>query len=240
MRKLLGISLLLLATTAWAADPAFQVQIRYIEACSCDLFCPCYFQDHASHQGSGEHKCTFNNVGKVTAGKYGDVELTGLKYWLSGDLGADWGTKHEADWVVATFEPSATQAQKDAMMAVIGKIYPVKWKSVEFDTTGITWKVSADGKTAEAHMANGKGDVKMTRAEGQDGIKGAQVNNVKYFAATWNSPFNLYYSDHFYKGKGPNQNYALHHANGFMITVEATSDGQRVKIDKPAATKKTE
>jgi hypothetical protein len=239
MRKYVCLSLLLLATTAWAADPAFQVQIRYIEACSCDLFCPCYFNDHASHQGTGEHSCTFNNVGKVSAGsKYGDTDLSGLKFWLAGDLGSDWGTKHESDWLIATFEPSATQAQKDGMMAVLTKIYPVKWKAVSFDTSAITWKISADGKTAEAHLANGKGDVKLTRFDGVDGTKPAQIFNTRYFAATWNSPFNLYHSEHSYKGGG--KSYALKNANGFVITIEATSDGQRVKIDKPAATKKTE
>jgi len=238
MRKYFALSLLLVVATAWAADPAFQVQIRYIEACSCDLFCPCYFNDHASHQGTGAHNCTFNNVGRVTAGKYGDTDLTGLKFWLSGDLGSDWATKKESDWLIATFEPSATQAQKDAMMAVLTKVYPVKWKSVEFDTSAITWKISPDGKTAEAHLANGKGDVKLTRFNGVDGSKPAQIFNTRYFAATWNSPFNLYHSEHYYKGGG--KSYSLKNANGFVITIEATSDGQRVKVDKPAATKKTE
>ena len=79
-----------LAVPVRAADMTWQVRIQYIEACSCDLFCPCYFNDHASHQGSGEHKCNFNNAGRILKGKYGDVDLAGLKFWLSGDLGADW------------------------------------------------------------------------------------------------------------------------------------------------------
>src|SRR5436190_23339621 len=111
------LALLLLGIPLLAQDVPWQARLQYIEACSCDLFCPCYFNDHASHQGTGAHSCTFNNVGKVTSGKYGDTNLTGLKFWLSGDLSADWATKHEAGWLVATFEPSATQAQKDALMA---------------------------------------------------------------------------------------------------------------------------
>jgi len=59
-------------------------------------------------------------------GQVRDVDLAGLKFWLSGDLGADWATKGQADWLVATFEPKATKEQKDAVMAVLGKIYPVK------------------------------------------------------------------------------------------------------------------
>lgn len=214
------------AVPAATAGDSWQVRVQYIEACSCELFCPCYFNDHATHQGSGEHSCNFNNVGRVVKGKYGDVELTGMKYWLSGDLGADWATKGQAGWLVATFEPEATQAQKDAMMAVLGKIYPVKWQSVQFDTSAITWTLAPDSKTAHAKLANGKGEVTLTRA-GTGASEAPQVANTRYFGATWNGPFNLYYSDHRYNGFG--KSYELHHANGFVVTVEDTSDGKRVE-----------
>jgi len=225
--------LLGLTITAGAADVPWQARLQYIEACSCDLFCPCYFNDHASHQGSGEHSCTFNNAARVLQGKYGDVNLTGLKVWLSGDLGADWATKGQADWLIATFEPKATKEQKDAMMAVLGKIYPVKWSSVQFDTSAITWTLSPDGKTAHAKLANGKGEVNLTRADGADPNKPSQISNTRYFGATWNSPFSLYHSDHHYNGFG--KSYDLHHANGFVITVESTSDGKRVESKSGAS-----
>lgn len=222
-----SVVLLALAVRAAAADVPWQARIQYIEACSCDLFCPCYFNDHASHQGTGEHSCTFNNVGRVLKGKYGDVELTGLKFWLSGDLGADWATKGQAGWLVATFEPETTKEQKHAMMSVLGKIYPVKWDSVHFDTSAITWTLAADGKTAHAKLANGKGEVTLARATGADPGKPAQITNTRYFGATWNGPFNLYHSDHRYNGFG--KSYELHHANGFVITLESTSDGKRME-----------
>ena len=221
------VALFALAISAAAADVPWQVRIQYIEACSCDLFCPCYYNDHASHQGTGAHMCTFNNAGRVVKGKYGDVELTGMKFWLSGDLGADWATKGQAGWLVATFEPKATKEQKDAMMAVLSKIYPVKWESVEFDTSAITWTLAPDGKTAHAKLGNGKGEVTLSRATGADPNKAPQIANTRYFAATWNSPFSLYYSDHKYNGFG--KSYELHHANGFVITLEHTSDGKRME-----------
>ncbi len=216
-----------------AQDKPWNARLQYIEACSCDLFCPCYFNDHASHQGSGAHKCTFNMGTRVIAGKNGDIDLAGMKFWLAGDLGADWGTKGQADWLVVTFEPKATKEQKDALMPILTKIYPVKWNSVQMDTSDITWRLSPDGKTAFAKLANGKGEVKLTRFSGTNPDKAAEINNVRYFAATWNSPFALYHSDHYYKGFG--KSYELHHANGFMITVEASSDGKRVIVPKKAA-----
>ena len=144
---------LLLGLPLLAQDVPWQAQLQYIEACSCDLFCPCYFNDHASHQGTGAHSCTFNNVARVVVGKRGDIDLTGVKVWLSGDLGADWGTKGQADWLVATFEPKATKEQKDGMMAIFGKIYPVKWTDVQMDTSDITWKIAPDGKTGTIEKA---------------------------------------------------------------------------------------
>jgi hypothetical protein len=216
-----------LTVAAAAADVPWQVRVQHIEACSCDLFCPCYFNDHASHQGTGEHKCTFNEVGRVLKGKYGNTDLAGLKFWLSGNLGADWATKGQAEWLVATFEPKATKEQRDAMMVVLGKLYPVKWRSVQFDTSAIAWTSSPDGKTAHARLANGKGEVTLTRATGADPNKPPQVANTRYFGATWNGPFSLYYSDHKYNGFG--KSFEVHHGNGFTFIWEETSDGKRME-----------
>ena len=227
MRK---FALLVLGLPLLGQDTPWQARLQYIEACSCDLFCPCYFNDHASHQSTGEHKCTFNMGTRVLAGKNGDVDLAGMKFWLAGDLGADWGTKGQADWLVVTFEPKATKQQKDALMPILTKIYPVKWNSVQMDTSDITWSISPDGKTAYAKLANGNGEVKLTRFGGTNPDKAAEISNVRYFAATWNSPFALYHSDHYYKGFG--KSYQLHHANGFTITVESSSDGRRVATKK--------
>src|SRR2546422_6101573 len=35
-----------------AAKPDFEITASYIEACSCDMFCPCYFNDHATAHGN--------------------------------------------------------------------------------------------------------------------------------------------------------------------------------------------
>jgi hypothetical protein len=100
------------------------------------------------------------------------------------------------------------------------------------DTSDITWQIAPDGKTAHAKLDNGKGEVTLTRFEGRMPGRPAVLDNLRYFAATWNSPFNLYYSKHYYKGFG--KSYSLEKANGFTISVEMTSDGKRVL---PAAKK---
>ena len=94
--------LLLLTTFAWAEDKSWKVSPEYIEAGSCSLFCPCYFNKHAQDHHTGEHHCNFNYVPRVPSGNYGSVDLNGLKVWLNGDLGDDWATKGEADWLRRT------------------------------------------------------------------------------------------------------------------------------------------
>ena len=223
MRKL--SILLSLAVSMWAADAPWSARLQYIEACSCNLFCPCYFGHQAQHMHGGGHNCTFNNVIRVATGKHGSIDLTGLKVWASGDLGPDWG-KGQADWLVVTFEPKATKEQKDAMTAILSKVYPVTWKTVEVDMADITWQISPDRKTAYAKLGNGNGEVRLTRFEGTDTKMPTSIANLKYFGATWNSAFDLYFSDHYFKGHG--KSYSLKQANGFTITVESTSDGKRV------------
>src|SRR5438045_1847983 len=82
----------------------------------------------------------------------------------------------------------------DTIVSVLCKIYPVKWKSFQTDTSDIAWSISPDGKIAHAKLANGKAEVKMTRFAGTEPDKPTQIANLKYFGATWNSPFALYYS----------------------------------------------
>src|SRR5215831_19519286 len=50
----------------------------YVEACSCHLFCPCYFNKHAEHP-----YCQFNMAVKVREGKSSTTNLAGAKYWLT-------------------------------------------------------------------------------------------------------------------------------------------------------------
>src|SRR5262247_699399 len=78
-------------TKAAAMDWAMNATI--IEACSCTMFCPCYFSTvptgHGAHGAGGEHYCKFNMGYRVNRGTFGDTKLDGVRFWLAGDLGAD-------------------------------------------------------------------------------------------------------------------------------------------------------
>ena len=128
----------------WALDAT------YIEACSCHLFCPCYFNPMPEHP-----YCEFNMAVKVNDGHYGGTSLKGMKYWLTGDLGEKFGPGLKSPWLVVTFEPSATKAQRDAMVKILTTtVYPWQWGDVKFDESAFTWEIN--NTQALAKLANGK------------------------------------------------------------------------------------
>src|SRR5436309_15640872 len=120
MKKMILLATLLIAPAAVAkGNSSWSVKADYIEACSCHLFCPCYFNTGPE----GGHHCEFNNAIKITEGHWGDVKVDGVKLWLSGNLGGDFskGTMKSA---VLTFDTAATKEQQEAVKNLMGKVYP--------------------------------------------------------------------------------------------------------------------
>src|SRR2546427_8696593 len=87
------------------ASAAWAVNATIIEACSCPMFCQCYFAtepaSHAGHmeghEGHAETYCRFNNAYKVNRGTYNGVSLAGARFWIAGDLGASFANG-STDW----------------------------------------------------------------------------------------------------------------------------------------------
>ena len=73
-------------------SPTWVMNATIIEACSCPMFCQCYFNTkpagHAGHGGPAmaEHFCRFNMGYKVNKGSYGDVKLDGAMFWIAGRM----------------------------------------------------------------------------------------------------------------------------------------------------------
>jgi hypothetical protein len=138
-----------------AEAPDWSIQASIIEACSCPMFCQCSFNPSPAghgHAGHTEHFCRFNNAFQVASGSYGDVSLDGARFWVAGDLGADFSTGH-MDWAVLTFDPAVTEAQRAAIGAILPHVYPVEWNSftvaadaeMEWDLGETTARASLDG-----------------------------------------------------------------------------------------------
>ncbi|MBI5706583.1 MAG: DUF1326 domain-containing protein [Armatimonadetes bacterium] len=210
-----AISLIALAGPAKHAAPAkkgtWHIKADYIEACSCNLFCQCYF----ATRPEGEAFCEFNNAVHIVKGNVGDVNLDNTYVWLSGDLGGDF-SKGQMKGAVITFNKGTTKKQKDAIVFLIQKVYPVKWESIKMDEAPITWKRT--GNNGYAKLGD-KGEVKLVGNKGSNG-KPSVIKNLVYWGAHKNDGFELAYSTHHYKGNG--YDYSHKNKNGFFITIESS------------------
>ncbi len=214
----LGVLVVFLtAASAQAQTPSWSYDAEYIEACSCDLFCPCYF-------GPSPDKdfCKFNMAVRIKEGHYGKTKLNGMKVWITGDLGDNFGDG-ETEFVQFAFEPSATQEQVDGVLAILGNIYPVRWKKVVgVERTTIEWNKGGDKATAQ--RGDGKGEMTLTFVKGNDGKSPVVIKNLTYFAAKKNNGFVLAHSKHSAKvGEG---SFAFDKATGFFIELISSGGGK--------------
>jgi hypothetical protein len=212
------------------AEPTWSMNATAIEACSCPMFCQCYFNaGPAGHSMAGmsdmkemEHYCKFNNAYKVNKGMYGATKLDGAKFWIYGDLGGDF-SKGEMNWAVVTFDKATTPAQREAIGAIAGKLFPVKWKSLTTAEGDIEW--SASKGEAHALLDGGKtAEVQLGTSSLNPNTKNTPIviQNLKYWGAPRNDGFILMpnvveamrVGDKAYEFKG---------SNGFMITVDLAS-----------------
>ena len=212
-----------------AAKPDFDITASYIEACSCDMFCPCYFNTRSTHHHEGDY-CRANLVLRTDKGYYKDTKLDGAKVWVAADLGSDWSTGKDS-WRVIHYDPAVTPAQKAALNDILGQLYsPVKWQHTDVDTEGFLWKV--DTKTGEAHakMNNGKGEVILERVAGDDPTHEIIVHNLKYWVAQSNNGFRMWKNKHeAFEGHG--HNFSYDGTNGFLITIHFSGQAKTAAAD---------
>jgi hypothetical protein len=188
----------------------------YVEACSCHAFCPCYFNKHAEHP-----TCEFNMAVKVREGFSGSVKLAGATYWLTGDLGPDWGTAKKGKWVVVSFDPSTSKEQRDVLAPMILKTYGLEWGELKVQEATI--EINRDTDIAEAKLGGGDlAYMKLKRVPGMDG-KGVVLHNVNYFGAQQNDGFEIYKSiEHRADLQGHKFSYS--DRNAFLISID-TQEG---------------
>lgn len=220
---LLGGLALLGAGAPKAGSSNWAMNATIIEACSCPMFCTCYFDSKPAaamgHEGM-EHYCRFNNAFRVNKGNVGSVKLDGAKFWVAGDLGAEFGDG-EMDWAAVTFDPSVTKEQRDAIAMVLGHVYPVKWKafSVASDAP-IEWNYTKDLATAK--LDGGKAaEVTLKRWPGNTD-QPVVIHNLKYWGVKRNNGFVLMPNEveAYHLGEHP---FEYKGTNGFMITFDINS-----------------
>lgn len=219
-----GMGALVLGFGAAAPATKWSVNATIIEACSCPMFCQCYFAtkpaEHHDHGGAGGHFCKFNNAFKINKGSYGATRLDGARFWVAGDLGDEFSDA-QMDWAVLTFDPAVTPEQRKAITTMLGALYPVTWKS--FTTAKdapIEWTANKD--SAHARLDGGKAaEVSLKRNQGMTNDP-IVIKNLKYWGAPRNDGFVLMQNEVEAYRVG-DKTFEFKGTNGFMITFDISS-----------------
>lgn len=204
-------------------EPDWHFNGTVIEACSCPMFCSCYFNTkpalHKTEHGA-EHFCKFNMAYTINKGHYGKTDLAGVKFWVAGDLGHDWKSG-DTEWAIITFQTGTTEEQKTGVTTALSNIFPVKWKSFTIaDDADIDWMATED--RAEAKLARGEnGHIILNKWEGMEGETGV-LQNIAYFGAARNNGFKMMPNEIETWKKGDNA-FEFKGTTGFMITVDMAS-----------------
>jgi hypothetical protein len=190
------------------------------------MFCQCYFNTkpaaHGGHHGE-EHFCRFNNAYKINQGHYGETDLAGLTFWLAGDLGSGW-EEGKMDWVVATFTPDTTPAQREGLKAILPHLFPVEWNSFEIgEDAEIEW--TATEQRAEARLAGGeKAEVILNKFPGMNG-KQVVLTGMQYWGADTNDGF-IMMPNEVDAWRVGEKAFEYSGTNGFMIDIDISSEGK--------------
>ncbi len=215
-----------------AAEAEWSLNATIIEACSCPMFCQCYFNpEPASFPGccppgsdpkDAPRYCRFNNAFQVNKGSFGAVKLDGAKFWIAGDLGGDF-SKGEMNWAVLHFDPAVKKEQREGIQTILGHLYPVKWQSFQVGADhAMEWKGGKDravakldgGKVAEVVLVRNQ-EIGMTN----DPIV---IHNLKYWGAPRNDGFVLM-ANEIEAYRAGDEPYEFKGTNGFMITFDINS-----------------
>ena len=232
-RVSLLLGAMVLALVAWAMagtgaaeTPEWAINVNTIEACSCPMFCQCYFNPspagHSGHGGHGEeHFCKFNNAYKVNRGHFGQTSLDGAKFWIAGDLGGDF-SQGQMDWAVVHFDRALSPQQREAIGKIAGHMFPVKWNSLTTAEADIdTW--TFDGNSAVATMDGGKtAEVRLTRFQGMTD-EPVVIKNLRYWGLPRNDGFVMMPNQVEAYRVGPKA-FEYKGTNGFMINLDMTSN----------------
>jgi hypothetical protein len=205
----------------------WSLNMTAIEACSCPMFCQCYFNTepaahHHHDHGDAEHYCRFNIAWQVNHGHHGGTDLTGARFWMAGDLGSDW-EDGRMDWSVLHFDPGVSPEQREGILEIVGPLFPVEWASFEIgEELPIEWR--AEGDRAVATLDGGHAaEVRLVRVAQRMSDHPVVLDNVQYWGAPRHDGFVLMPNEVEAYRLGPNA-FEYEGTNGFMITIDINSD----------------
>jgi len=208
--------------------PEWSLNMTAIEACSCPMFCQCYFNtEPAAHHhhdyDDAEHYCRFNIAWQVNEGHHGGTDLAGARFWMAGDLGASWedGTM---DWSVIHFDPTVTEAQREGLLEIVAPLFPVEWASFEVgEELPIEWNAGADGAVATLDGGAAAEMRLIPVAQAMSADDPVVMDNIQYWGAPRHDGIVMMPNEVQAYHKGPDA-FETRNTNGFMITIDINSN----------------
>ena len=147
--------------------------------------------------------------------------LDGAKFWVATDLGGDF-SKGELDWGVLYFDKSLTQAQRDAIGVVAGRIFPVKWRSFRPRRRPSTSGRSRRRARSRCWTAARRRRCRLKKFQGMTD-EPVVIRNLRYWGAPRNDGFILMPNEVEAYRVGPKA-FEFKGTNGFLITIDLTSN----------------
>lgn len=196
-----------------------------IEACTCPMFCQCYFNTepaaHGHDHGEETHYCKFNMAWQVNSGHFGNTNLEGAIFWIAGDLGSGW-EDGSVDWASLHFDPSITDSQRDGIATILGSLFPANWESFTIgDDHAIEW--SANNNEAVALLDNGNAaEMRLKNPATAMNNQPAVLTNIAYWGAPRHDGF-IMMPNEVQAYRTGDKAFESSGTNGFMITVDITS-----------------
>jgi hypothetical protein len=209
--------------------PEWSLNMTAIEACSCPMFCQCYFNTepaahhhHHHDHGDAEHYCRFNMAWQVNHGHQGGTDLTGARFWMAGDLGSGW-EDGRMDWSVLHFDPGVGPEQREGILEIVGSLFPVEWASFEIgEELPIEWRAEEDHAVATLDGGHAA-EVRLVRVAQQMSDHPVVLENVQDGGAPRHDGFVLMPNEVEAYRLGANA-FEYEGTNGFMITIDINSD----------------
>ncbi|MBI1986871.1 MAG: DUF1326 domain-containing protein [Nitrospinae bacterium] len=101
---------LVLSMGRWAAAEEWSIAGHYAEACSCDAACPCVYGSPPT-MGHCHEALAFD----ITKGKYGQTNLSGLKFVSTMEMG-------KGTWIAYYLDEKSTPDQRQALESIFKKL----------------------------------------------------------------------------------------------------------------------
>jgi hypothetical protein len=174
-------------------DSRWALRGNFVEACNCDLICPCIV-DNAPSAGS----CSGLQAFEIVQGRFGDTQLGGLNVVLVNHIP---GRPEQGDWKVGLYVDERAKAQQhDALVEVFSGKAGGYFKSVSslygefFEPRKARIDVLVDGKARKVVIA---GIVEATLAA-EEGYRHGEIalNNVQPWPVVLARSSKVTYHDH--------------------------------------------